>query len=74
MNDWNTSPQWKKNPITIVHHKQIVDRNHLKERTEVVFDAIKADEDTLGWTTENMLLQAELCFENNVGHFENYLE
>ncbi len=58
----------------LVYHEEIVDQNHLKKRTELAFHEMKADVNILGQTTGNMLLHAELCFDNNGGHFENYLE
>ncbi len=58
----------------LVYHEEIIERNHLKEVTELMFNAIKADRDTLRRTTENMLLHTELYFDNNDGPFGNYFE
>ncbi len=58
---------------TLVYREEINNREHLKERIEAAFAAIKADEDTLEETIKNVLKRAEYCFDNHGGHFENYL-
>lgn len=58
---------------SLVYSEEIVSRDQLRQKIEDAFTIMKTKEGELKKATEHVLKRAQLCLDNEGGHFENYL-